>query len=314
VSDTLIVLVPLLVAPVVLLLGFAGCASFGEAPPDAPPDTTPPPQTPPIPPPETTPPPAKPSYPATIAATPGLVAYWRLAETGGNVAADSGPNAASGALNGLYLGPPGAFALGQPGALLARDPGDVGASFDGQRGYVEVAYDARLNLAPALAFSVELWVRSTAAADPGIDVLISSREIATDVSRGFEVVLQRVSGQPPAILGRVYASATANPAAIKVVPGGAPDAWRHVVFTYDNGTLGLVVHVAGISGPFTVPAVTGAAYLDARSPSVLRIAAGHGAQGQANRFAAGVFDEVAVYAAALGLADAQAHFAAATVP
>jgi hypothetical protein len=103
----LVLPVLVLVAPIVVIFAFAGCAPFdaAESPPTA---TTPPPpddrQHPPgngRPPTTTTPPPmAGDPYRAEILKEPGLVGYWRLAEATGNIANDSGPNARG----GLYKG------------------------------------------------------------------------------------------------------------------------------------------------------------------------------------------------------------------
>jgi hypothetical protein len=75
----------------------------------------------------------------------GAVAFWRLGERAGRVAADS-----AGANPGLFTG---GFLLGQPGAV----PGDTAAAFNGTTGFVQVPDAPALHLGDR--FSIEMWVK-----------------------------------------------------------------------------------------------------------------------------------------------------------
>ena len=142
--------------------------------------------------------PAAPPYPGTVLGESTLVAWWRLGETMGTVAADEKPPLQ----NGTYTNPgatptdstpgaqshgaPGTFTLGQPG-LLAGDPGRTSVFVDG--GYIAVPFAAALNPPASPGFSVEAWVRPDwPEAESGFyRCVITSREDTgtPGVKRGF---------------------------------------------------------------------------------------------------------------------------------
>jgi hypothetical protein len=86
-------------------------------------------------------------YPSTILATPDLVAYYRLGESSGTVASDSGPNNH----DGTYVNSP---TLGVSGLLPVGS--NTAAQFDGED-YVKITHHSDFNLSSA--FSIELWFR-----------------------------------------------------------------------------------------------------------------------------------------------------------
>ena len=285
-STTLLVLVPLLVAPVVLLLAFAGCTPFEAA--ETPPETPPEPVTPPVPPP---PPPTAPPYREVVAKTPGLLAFWQLDEPAGTLTLDdSGPFGPSNTLDGTYRA---GVTRGRPGALSANDAPNLAAEFDGDGGYAEVPFNANLNPQGALKFTVELWVKPGAAVD-GDQTLVSSREFRGGGFYGYEVVMTKAAGAPPAFFGRVWARGISPRAEVEIAPQGPATEWRHVVFAYDNGTLDLTVTARG-GTPIVAPSVTEPVYDNVTVDGALRLGAGHQRTAPPVNFLAGTLDAVAFY-------------------
>jgi hypothetical protein len=154
-------LTPLAVLPVLMLLRFIGCTSFGAS------DDVSYEEKPPV----GTPPPAMvPDYPTTISGekdtsgNPVLVSYWRLQEPG-TTAIPGTAKDEKGLNNGTYkvvtiakiaadhspatAQPTGKLTLGQPG-MLGFEPADT--SMEVQGGFVEVAPSLTLNTAQ---FTVE---------------------------------------------------------------------------------------------------------------------------------------------------------------
>jgi hypothetical protein len=86
--------------------------------------------------------------------TPGFAGHWLLDETSGAVALVRGPLAP--AAEGVYHS---GVNLGGPGAMVGTTLYATAPVFDGARGYVDVACDARLDPPGNLSFSVELWVK-----------------------------------------------------------------------------------------------------------------------------------------------------------
>ena len=289
-SETLLLVAPLVILLAIVLFAFTGCSSF-TAGPDAPVD----------------------SYETVVAKTPGFTGHWRLNETGGNIAVVSGSLAPAG--NGTYS--VAGVKLGQPGALSKKDAKDFAPVLDGSQGFVEVPYDARLNPDNALKFSVELWVKPNPGAGAATQVVISSHHITpAATARGYEIALVRVPGETHArVRGRVYSSTVATPSEVVVAPNqGDPAAWRHIVMTYDGtgGATGkkltLFVNVVGTTSPF-IAEISGSAYQNVQTDkSTLRFGAGHQAAGGAVNFFAGSLDEVAFYNIAIAKADVETHF------
>jgi hypothetical protein len=312
VTEPLVLLAPLLLLLIFVWFGFTGCVGsdpdISSDPPPAPPATPPAPGGTAPAPPSTGGGPAPAAYETLVKSTPGFTSLWRLNESGGNVARDSGP--LSPATDGRYSA--GGVTLGQAGALQHKDPADFAPALDGASGYVEVAYDARFNPAAALAFSVELWARPTPGGGAATQVLVSSHFIDPTKDRGYEIALLRVAGQTqPTIRGRLFTSSGAPDEITVVATQGAADAWRHIVMTYDGAgkKLNLYVGIAGVAAAFIAPPMTGVSY-QPNGSATLRFGAGHRqAPGPVN-FYAGQIDEVAFYAAALTPAQIAAHFAA----
>lgn len=299
--------VVLLLAPVVLVFAFAGCRPFDAetTPPQTttPPVTDPPVTTPPV----TTPPRPGDPYRAAILAQPGLVAYWRLAETAGNSAVDSGPNAR----NGVYKGGP---ALNQEGALTAKQPGDNAVLFGGTDDLVEIDVGTVAGLPagapdpllPPQPFSIEAWVSLAATAGANaFETVFDSLQNAGGAARGFSLSVTR--GAAPAVLGFVGTGATGSlsdvldEVRLELPADLLGGTWAHVVLTHEptgaNGRLTLYLN--------WIDPATGVPRSDIESQSVvyardqaqtqpLRIGAGGDPQGRAVNFFSGRIDEVAL--------------------
>lgn len=276
-TDTAVLLVPLLVVPVVLVLGFAGCTAFSAA--------------------------ISRLYPDLVKRTGGLVAYWRLSETTGNIANDAGPNA----LHGTYEGGR-TLGVGN-GALKAREPEDRCLGLDGTA-RVAVFEDARLS--PPIAFSVAAWVRfpGSVAVPPGKQVLVSGHNRAT--GDGFVLELDR-DPAPMTFQGRTFKDGQESRVQVRPTASeGEPDAWRFVVFTYAAGKLTLHVKIAGVEGIFQRTADGG--YAGAGTATAVDIGAGRDDQGQPAFFVVGRMDEVALFNVALTETQVEDLFTAATTP
>jgi hypothetical protein len=283
-SEWLILLIPVLVAPVVLLLAFAGCEPFGATPSETP---KPPDQV------------SRPPYDQVILGTPGLVSYWRLGEKSGAVAEDIGPAKR----NGTYKG---SVTLGQTvGALAARDPLDKAAEFGAGNDHVEVQWTGLHN---PPSFSLEAWIRPGASSDQAI--VISSWRLDQNVTQGFDVGVPRTGA--PRIRGRIGTGSGGTREVEWPVTGPALGAvWRHVVLTYDGSSKALQLFVDGNAAALE-SGLDYAANDDASQP--LRIGAGRqlnqpAQTGPANFFL-GPIDEVALYNTALSATQVQDHFKA----
>jgi prepilin-type N-terminal cleavage/methylation domain-containing protein len=89
------------------------------------------------------------SYPATVLATSGVAGYWRLGESAGAIAVDSGPNG----LDGTYSGP---VQLGSTSAVTSEI--DPALSLDGSGGHVALP---AMNLDLSAGITYMAWVRPT---------------------------------------------------------------------------------------------------------------------------------------------------------
>jgi hypothetical protein len=209
---------------------------------------------------------------AVLADTP--LAYWRLGETTGIVAADQ-----LGAHHGTYANNP---SLGRPGALFG-DP-DTAVGFDGISQYVQVLSDAALN--PS-TFSVEVWARPTGGAGTYRGAMASRF-----YPQGWSLYLAA---------GNAWEFWLNSGTGMISVAGGtsALNAWQHVVGTFDGTTARLYVNgVAVASG------AVGAAYQpQARNPLEI----GQSEPGS-NFFFPGQLDEPAVYGRALSVTQIQNHY------
>ncbi len=310
-NDPLLILTPLMVLLILALIRFTGCKPFGGS--DAVTPSTGPGQTPGVPPPPVVPP----TYEQLVAGIKGFAAHWRLAETGGNVAAVLGP--LNPQAQGQYVtgNPAGTgLKLGQQGALFDKTKSDLAAEFLGTAAYVEVPFVGTLNTGNILSFSVELWLKPDPALGPATQVVISSHRV--DTKHGYEIALvKRDNETHQQLRGRVFSPTATNPTEVSIQPvqaDGDPKAWRYVVLTYEGaptglGTLTLHVRLAKSTSRFQDVA-TGASYVNVTSatPSTLRFGANHKSNQNADNFFAGRIDEVAFYNVVLTQQQRDDHF------
>jgi hypothetical protein len=305
----LILLTPLLLLLIVLVFGFTGCTSFGRADPDPEPakkDPATPPGT----------PPAGPKYADIVKGTLGFVAHWPMNETAGATKA-----AAIGLTNldGSYFG---GAAPGGAGAFAHKEPmANFATSLNGTTAYVEVPFSQLLNVQNGLPFSVEVWVKPAGAIPAGTErILISSHNISAGGNqRGYEIALVGTGGAQATVRGRVFWTNAPGVTNVDITPTqGSSTDWRHIVLTHNGGgpagnKLGLYVSVAGVPGT-TYQEQAGAEYREVQAGGngerPLRFGAGHLQAGGAEKFFAGLIDEVAFYHGALGKGDVEKHFQA----
>jgi hypothetical protein len=223
-------------------------------------------------------------YAPTVLGTPGLVAYWPLAETGGTVAYDI-----AGTHHGSYLNHPHLGASG-PGSATA-------VTFNGSDQYALVPRDIRDD------FSLEVWFSSHGGGVgtgntqwfQGAGLLDGEvRGVVDDFGTSLDAT------------GQVWAG-TGNPdTSIHSAPGFNDGAWHHVVFTRIRATGALTLYLDGVP---VANAHGGTQQLFA-APG-LRL----GALQSGATFYAGTLADAAVYNTALPASTVAAHFAARqTVP
>lgn len=310
-TGSLVLLVLVLLAPAVLLFAFAGCGEYIDV--SLPPPTATTPGDP---------------YRAAILREPGLLGYWRLAETEGTIAYDSAP----GARGGVYNEGP---TLGEQGALAAKQPGDTAVLFDGVEELAEIAVGTAAaldpgapdRLLPPMSFSLEAWV-SLAPPPPGsgtgrLDVVFDSHEITGEGAvRGFSLIVLREPG-PPTIRGLVGTGVTGttldeltDEVSIELPADVLGGTWAHVVLTHesagDAGTLTLYLNYldpASGSPKRDFRTSNKVSYKrDQAQAQPLRIGAGQGPAGEPANFFSGRIDEVALYNVAVPPAAIGAHF------
>ncbi|PXW99147.1 galactose oxidase-like domain-containing protein [Mycolicibacterium moriokaense] len=217
------------------------------------------------------------SYAQTVLGTPGLVAYWPLAETGGTVAYDI-----AGAHHGSYLNHPHLGASG-PGPATA-------VTFNGTDQYALVPRDVRND------FSLEVWFSSHGGG------------VGTGNTQWWQGA-GLLDGETPGVVddfgtsldatGQVWAG-TGNPdTSIHSAPGFNDGAWHHVVFTRSQATGALTLYVDGVS----VASGQGGTQ-PLFSPPGLRL----GALQSGAAFYAGSLVDAAVYDTALPGSTVAAHF------
>ena len=162
---------------------------------------------------------------ATLAGAP--LDYWRLGESGGTTAADTGTSA----LSGTYVGGV------TPGVAGVTGGSDTAVSFDGSSGYVDVPGVADSSFSSS--FTLEAWVKSASAQ--------TDRGIVGKWTYPFGGILLWIDGA-----GNYSLAVTANMAnylTTSVAP--TVGTWEHIVGTWDGATLRLYVDGTEIgSKPF----------------------------------------------------------------
>jgi hypothetical protein len=218
-------------------------------------------------------------YAAAVLTTPGLVAYWPLAETKGTVVYDI-----AGTHHGSYMNHP---------VLGADGPGQRSAvGFNGTNDYALVPRDVRND------FSLEVWFKS-----PGGGVGTNN----TQWWQGAGLLDAEVAGVTDDFgisldaSGQVWAG-TGNPdTSIHSGPGLNDNAWHHVVFTRTQASGALTLYVDGAQ----VATGTGGTQLLAAAPG-LRL----GVLQTGVNFYTGTLADAAMYDTALPATTVADHFGA----
>ncbi|MDX6615976.1 MAG: hypothetical protein QOD60_1067 [Solirubrobacterales bacterium] len=219
------------------------------------------------------------NYSPTVLATPGLLNYWRLGETGtATIAVDS-----KGTNNGTYFNLP---TLGVAGAISGD--ANTAADFDGASDYATVARSIQDD------FSIEFWFKSTAGAGAGAQWDANDSLIDATVSgaaNDFGISL-RHDGKITAGIGTPDVSVL-SPLAYN------NGAWHHVVFTRTKATGVMTLYVDGAA----VGSAIGST-LSLTSPTAVSFARRLGGGGTL----ATTLDEVAFYNSALSAATVADHY------
>lgn len=213
-------------------------------------------------------------YAAAVLADNPL-AYWRLGEKSGIVAANQ-----KGTNPGTYVGAP---TLGVAGAI-ARDP-DTAVTLDGATQSVSVADSSPFLFAGALPFTVETWINHVPDAS-------FRRVVSCEDAGGLGWQLFSSVGDYGFL--RKDGGGTATAEVFASVPAG----WQYVVATYDGTNLRLYRAGGLVAGP-----VASAQVIPVGGQNFFL---GRGLAGP--RFN-GSLDEIAIYSYALSAGQIAAHFA-----
>ncbi len=226
---------------IVSLLGFAGCADIlgldeYQVPPDAPP-----------------------TYGGFIAATPGLVAYWRLGEPAGTPTAATAKDEQN-LSNGTYdevqsfppdttlqsSGAPGTFACGEP-SLIDNESSLTGVRFEG--GLARVPWKSVLNDFPPEGFTIEAWVKPDdwttpdqwSGDQPANHAVITSRDFAgTATTSGYQIYGSPVPNTTDKYRWQAGVANSNGEMVYAIPPNGTEIVFGmqyHLVMTYDGVSL-----------------------------------------------------------------------------
>lgn len=213
------------------------------------------------------------------------LAYWRLGETSGTVAADETGNATGQYRNGVTLGTLGALFGDTNRAVRFDGNNDLIGMSDPPSGVLDIGTDDA---------AIEAWVNGSAENDRAI---ISKRVFLTSQPY-WELVVTDDQGRKGQARVTVYNGSVTRAAygpAIRIDKGG----WHHVVALLDRDT-GITVYVDGVA-QFTAGAFSGSL---ANSGELIL-------GKSTNSFAPyykGDLDEVALYGNLLTPARVQAHY------
>jgi YD repeat-containing protein len=232
------------------------------------------------------------SYSPTVAATSGLIDYWRFAETSGTSLADNIGGRTATTVNSPTLGAAGALANGADS--------NPAVSFNGSN----EAASAALNLSGTNKLTLEFWLKWTSYSSND-DLAFEFTPNSTNTNGGFFVDPNspELTGRFGVGIGRLTSRNTAyftRPSA---------NVWHHYALVLDSSAAAaqqVVPYVDGVPVAYTKTASgTGAGnfanstlYFMSRAASSL--------------FGTGSLDEVAIYNRALSAAEIAAHFKSAT--
>jgi len=211
-------------------------------------------------------------YQRVVIVTPGLVAYWRLGEVSGAIAASIGGTSDGRYRNGVLLA--------RSGALF--NDANASAGFDGSDDYVSVADSPSLHLGDS--FTLEAWIKR-AGASSLTGIVLSKGDGAFQL--GFVNNVLTLTNRDSRAIARASISTTDT------------TAFHHVVATKSGPTAKLYIDGIDRTGPITNRTVTS-------TSAPLNI----GRDTSGSKYFAGMIDEVAIYNLALDPLQIQQHFKA----
>lgn len=219
---------------------------------------------------------------AVLADTPSL--YWRLNETTGTTAADTGASARP----GTYAGP---YSRAQPGALVSE-------STDTAVSLTQAVITANTTAAGPTTFSVEAWMNTSS--NTGGRLIGWGDGSGTTMSTAARVDRQLYL----APTGTVYFGIGTAKTVIASSASLNNSVWHHVVGTYTTGTGNMRLYVDGTLQGSATATTNGTAngYWRAGAEAMT------GWTGNPDTYYDGLLDEVAVYATALTATRVKAHY------
>jgi len=174
--------------------------------------------------------------------------YWRLNETGGGIATNSGWINGTG--NGQFVGGVTIGVAGpRPSAFAGFESNNCAVRLNGSGARVEVPFTPELN--PSAAFTVEAWVKPSRYASTSTACPVSSIYMPSgSASRSGFALYQTTANQWQFVLGN-SSGYVARPQGGTVVTNN----WQYLVGVYDGSTAklyvnGTLVASASLSGPF----------------------------------------------------------------
>ncbi len=222
------------------------------------------------------------------------VGWWRLAEASGTTVADG-----AGSHAGTYAA---GVTAGQDGPLA----GDThkATKFDGTIGTASIPDAPDLRFDRTQPLSVELWFKTSTVSTTS-RALVSKLGSASPF-QGWEVGLNG-TGQPYFYLVNTWNShAIAKTSSVVISPNGS---WRHLVVTYDGGSVasGVSFYVDGTLDPLAVSSQDSLSGFSSESSMPLTI----GSRASNTYFFPGTVADVAVYDKQLSLSEVTTHKSAA---
>lgn len=223
------------------------------------------------------------SYASTIARTSGLVDYWRMDETSGTTAYDSGPGAATGTFTSASM-------LKANGALTSSSRPAVRFTASSSQVLAATTND---NFAGTSPFTVEMWVKPASLSASIYSRLISYEQTDGNGRQGWTVLIDPAASQ--AVFQR-WSNGTSN--SVQAGTSFVVGTWTYVVATYDGSTMRLYLNGSSVASQSSSQSI-------ATFATSLRVGNSY-----SNSAFDGILDEVAVYNVALSGATIAAHYAA----
>ncbi len=230
------------------------------------------------------------AYRTAVLGTTGIKDLWRLDETSGTTVADA--NGANN--NGTYVSSPSSVA-----ALIGGETNSFARTFNGTSQYIDLSASP---FGSPSSFSVEVWVRTTAAkSSGGYHFLVS--DSSADFDNGFSLVVDS-SNRPIFVAARESLFGTVTRGQATSATTVPPNTTHHLVGTYDGSRVRIYVDGVERANATFSGAATWSSSRD------LRIGRPISSTSLAQRYLQGTIDEPALYTSALSAATVLAHYEA----